>query len=381
MNSTTSLLLKTLVKPFYRQNAGQFIFIFIIFFGAVGEVGGYRKYTGPIPQLHYQYALITGMLNIPLLLVLVFLVWLIYAEKCAQYVLAALQRPDHSFLHLLNDLSACRRYRLLYFIQCMLYLPVIIYLFAIAGIAIYNHFLGLLVLICAFVVLVCALTAARFFYLLEYPGRSPLLFWPRLKVPFLSRGNLYWQFLLRYVLREHKLMMIGIKLFSCGIFYETIRAIATDNYDIRMPVLWYGLGILAHGVLIYRLRDMEQTRLLFYRGIPVSITQRMVQYGLFYALLLVPEMITIGLLSGHPLHYSDALAVGLCAYGLLLLLNSILYIAPIPIKDYLKIVLGIFLVLYFSVLAGMLLWLAVVLLVMAITLFRLFYYRYEDNAK
>jgi hypothetical protein len=47
MTSIFRILVKSLVRQFYRQNAGQLIFVFILFIGAVGELEGQLKYTGP----------------------------------------------------------------------------------------------------------------------------------------------------------------------------------------------------------------------------------------------------------------------------------------------------------------------------------------------
>src|SRR5258706_4120653 len=132
------ILVKSLVRQFYRQNAGQLIFVFILFIGAVGELEGQLKYTGPLFQFHYQYALILGMLGNRMLFALVFFAWLLYAEKCAQFVLGSLQQPDHSFAYLLNELPAKKMFGLLCRVQWLLFLPIGLYSLAILGVAIYK---------------------------------------------------------------------------------------------------------------------------------------------------------------------------------------------------------------------------------------------------
>lgn len=385
MNKTISILWKTLVRPFYRQNAGQFIFIFIVFFGAVGEVGGKAKYTGPILQLEYHYALINGLLTSRILLGLVFIAWLIYAEKCAQFVLAALQRPDHSFLYMLNRLSGRKMYGLLFLMQCLLYLPILLYTLAIIAVAFYKGQFLVMAGIVGYILLLCGCMAARFQYQFHNPGKAlpfpPLRsggLLPRLRLPFASGANVYWQFIIRYAIKEQKLLLTGIKLFSCGVLYLGMKAVTGGDYDIRMPVMLYSIGLFGHGVLIYRFRDLEERMLPFYRGLPVSLTSRLCQYGLLYFLLFIPEIITITWLIPRPLHYRDAMILILSGYGLLLLLNSILFIAPVKIKDYLKIVFCIFGLLYFCVLAGVLLWLAVIVLLAGVGMFFRGYYRYES---
>ncbi len=117
----------------------------------------------------------------------------------------------------------------------------------------------------------------------------------------------------------------------------------------------------------------------FYRGLPVSLLRRMAGYGLLYMVLLIPEMIVLGWVTPKPLHNKDAFELLLSGYSFLLLLNSLLFIAPIRIRDYLKIVFCLFLLLYFCVLAGIFVWLAICCLVISAVLFCRQYYRYDPG--
>ena len=53
MNINKKILIKSIVKPFYRQHAGMLIFLFLITFGAVGVVDG-------AGILDFHYSLIRG---------------------------------------------------------------------------------------------------------------------------------------------------------------------------------------------------------------------------------------------------------------------------------------------------------------------------------
>jgi hypothetical protein len=187
----------------------------------------------------------------------------------------------------------------------------------------------------------------------------------------------YWSFFIRHTLHERKALYLGIKLFSCAMLWFLTIGVPTADYDIRMPFLFYSIGLFGHGVLIYRFREFEERRLVFYRGMPVSLARRFMQYGLLYFLLFIPEMITISWLTPHALHYGDAIRLALSGYGLLLLLNSLLFVAPLKMIDFLKILLVIYGLLYFCAMAGMLLWLSVCLFTLAAGLFFARYYRYE----
>jgi hypothetical protein len=368
-----SVLVKTLVKPFYRQNAGQFVFIFILFFGAVGEIGGKARYTGPILQLEYQYALIQGMLSAPILFAAVLLAWWLYNEKCARFILGTLQSPDYAFLDMLNRLGAKRLYGVVLRVQLFLFLPISLYSIAVIGVACFKHWYLSGFCVTGYIGLLCCLNAARFRRQCQNPGKMLLR---RSRFP---QPPAYWTLFIRYAFREQKFLLTGIKLFSCGVLYFGMRTVTEDDYDLRMPVLLFSIGLFGHGVLIYKFRELEEKMLLFYRGLPVSLIRRMGGYGLLYLVLLIPEMIALVWVIPRPLHNKDAFELLFSGYSFLLLLNSLLFIAPIKIRDYLKIVFCLFLLLYFCVLAGIFVWLSVCSLVIASVLFRRQYYRYDSG--
>jgi hypothetical protein len=319
------------------------------------------------------------MLSSRTLLLLVLLAWLIYAEKCAQFMLAALRQPDHSFLHLLNNLPPKKMFGLLYRLQLLLFLPITVYSLAILGVAIYKGWVLSGIWIIAYILALCLLCAARYQYQLQHPGKRSLILLPRL-LPALPDVLYYWKFFIQYLFWEQRLLLAGVKIFSCGVLYLSVKTLSGDDYDPRMPSLLFGIGLFGHGVLVYRLRELEEKTLLFYRGLPVSLSRRLAQYGLLYGVVFIPELITIACLTPRPLHYGDAFRLLLSGYGFLLFLNSLLFITPFTIRRFLKIVLGLFLLMYFAVMGGFLGWLAIFILPGAVALFCWTYYRYNNTA-
>src|ERR1700749_124714 len=114
MRSTAAILNKTIIKTWYREQAGPFFFIFLVFFGAVA----------PSMQLAYHYSLIKGMLEVPAFMGLVALAWLGYAGKTDRFVRRILRSPESLFLHKLQDLPARRLYAHFVRIQLWLMFPV-----------------------------------------------------------------------------------------------------------------------------------------------------------------------------------------------------------------------------------------------------------------
>lgn len=366
------ILLTTFVRRFYRQNAGQLIFIFILFFGAVGELEGESKYTGPLFQLHYQYQLILGMLSSGIFMGVVGLAWFAYAEKCTRFVGAALQQKDHTCFYILNALPRRRLFTLFFRVQILLLLPLIIYSFAVLGVAIYKGWFLAGIGFIIYPIALCAMGAARLLYRLATPaGPSTVFLHP-------GARTAYWKFFLLYALRHQRIVFAGIKVISCGILFCSIRTLTTEYYDLRMIFLLFGIVIFGHSVLIYRFREWEESMLHFYRGLPVSLTRRLGQYALLYAIILIPEMIVIGGLTPAWIHWPDTLRLLLSGYSLLLLQNSLLFIALIPMRSFLKMTLGLFLLLYLAVMAGWLAAFSGLVLATAFLLFYRTYYRYNS---
>lgn len=369
MSITRTVLLKSLVKTFYRQNAGLLTFFLFMLLGAVGS-------ANEAGLLEYHYALIRGMLINPGFLILVLLLWFLYAMKCKQFISQTLRTRGYSFLHTLSFMKTGKVFRLLLLVEALIYLPVLWYVLVIAGVGIHLHQYAQVVVVILFNLIVCLLSARWFLYLLHNPGTNRFAI--RWKIPVLIRRKFYWTFFTRYLLNHRKALLLVIKLYNCGILYLMVSRQLGEVYDLSMILLFYCFGMLGHGVIIHQFRDLEESRLSFYRGLPVSLAGRFIQYGCLYFILFIPEIITISRLTPAYLRPADALLFGFLGYGLLLLLNSLLFIKPFGKKQYLKIVVVIFFILFAGIVTGTMIWLTMLSFLFSVYLFFSRYYRYES---
>jgi hypothetical protein len=358
---------KTLTATFYRQNSGFFLLLFVLFFGAVA----------PSEQLAYHYSLILGMLETPLFLGIVFFAWLMYGLKTIRFLLAMLDEPEAYFLYKLGVLSSRGLFRLCMGIQGILLLPVWGYALVVVGVAMYKQAYVAALLVPLYLAVINIAGAVCLRMRLLFPGRRWVSFIPRRRR---RRTVPYWSILLRYLLKEEKALVGGIKLFSCMTLYLLLKEQGPDDYDLRMPFLFYSLSLFGHGAILYRCRQLENTRLLFYRSLAVSQGARFGQYALFYLLLLLPEMLVLGWLTPHPIRVTDTIAFLLSGYSVLLLLNSLLYTASLTNRVFLRLCLLIFGILYCCVLGKDLILLSEIFLVTATILFFRGYARYEMRA-
>lgn len=338
MKSTTAILNKIIVKTWYREQAGFFFFIFLVFFGAVA----------PSMQLAYHYSLIRGMLESRIFMLLVALLWLGYTAKTHRFVARILSSPEYLFLYRLLDLSTRQLYGQFVRIQIWLMVPVWGYAVAVAGVAWQRKATSYTVGVSLYVLLLILLGAAGFTYRFTHRRSEENNAVNRRRKMFIP----YWSILGRFLIAQNRGLLIGIKLFSCSMLYAMLRIQTPDDYDLRLAYFVFSLALFGHGLLLYRCRELETTRLLWYRNLPVPRTRRFIQVALFCSLLLIPEMLILAWLTPDPIRIRDSVSFILSGYSVLLLLY--ISAATIAMGDYLKLCLVLFGILYGYVLGDLL---------------------------
>jgi len=370
MNIQRRVLFSSLVKPFYRQHAVLFCFFFYMMTLAVGRANG-------VGLLEYHYSLIRGMLMNPPFLFAVLAAWLLYAVKCAQYIAGNLRKPAFSYLYLLSLENGRKVYWLLLQAQLVLFLPVFSYLIFILKVGYREHWNIQSTGILLFVLSVCAISAWWHFYLLRNPTAAH--FRIRWKLP-IQKERYYVNFLFRFILEKSKVLFLIIKGYNCITLYLMLdgRNPARDQ-DLRMEALFFSIGILGHGVLIHRLKEMENNQLAFYRGLPVSLMRRFAQYSWFYFCLFIPELIIILFRTPSFLSYSESGFLIILGYGILLLLNSLQLYHYTGLMDYLKTIVQIFFAVIIAMIVRQLYTLSFLFLLLSVIIFFRRYYRFEPG--
>jgi len=371
MDSLQKILFKTLIKPFYKQNAGFFIFILVIMIGVVGELDG-------SDMLDYHYALILGMLNNFVIFILILLLWFLYAIKCVRFVTTSIQKKENSFLTILAGFETRKNYLQLFFSQFFIYLPVFLYSLVITVVAFYNKMFFEGIIVFVFNLTICIVSAGWYMHVLKNQDKNFNAYTD--KIFNLNIGNKnYGAILSRYIFSQQKIILFGLKLYDCAILYLIIRNLSKEDYDIRLAFILYSFGLFGHGILIYLVREFQEKKLSFLRSLPISVVNRFSQYCLLYGILLIPEIVTIILLTPKFLHFSDALIISVCSYSVLLFLNSLTFFTHESIKDFLKISVAIFFILIFSVFTQTQILFAVLFAGSSILLFTTRYFKYEHG--
>jgi hypothetical protein len=366
MNIQFAVLYSSFIKPFYRQHAALLCFFYYIMTLAVGNL------------TEYHYSLIRGMMLNPSFLMAVMAAWLVYALKCAQFIVLTLRNPAFSYLYMLSLANARKVYWLLLLVQGILFLPVLSYAIIVLGVGYHEHWYAQSGSVLLFNVSVCALSAWWYLYLLRKPGVIPFgITW---KLPSLLKRRHYESFLNRYILEKGKMLFLVIKGYNCATLYLMLDGRNPAlHQDLRMEFLFFSIGILGHGVLIHRIKEMENTGMAFYRGLPVSLNRRFAQYGWFYFCLFIPEIATIISRTPASLSYTEAGFLLFFGYGILLLLNSLQLYNYSGLKDYLKTIAQIFFAVMIAMIVRQLYALSVLFFLLSVIIFYRRYYRFDPS--
>ncbi|MBA3648122.1 MAG: hypothetical protein H0W62_06160 [Chitinophagales bacterium] len=361
----SKVLNRVIVAQFYQRNAGLFLFLFILLFGVVhGE-----------EVLYYHLTLIYAMLDSNLFMAVIFIVWLLYGLKCAQFTTKSLSEPENSFINVIACLSKREQLLALINLQWLLFLPVLIYTLFIISVGIYTKCFGQVLLVIAYNFLLCGLSAVFYRYKIQHPDSGKSL----IRFPFLTIKipKNYPAFFITYLLNELKIIFIVTKFFSATVLIAFLNGFFINVNDSRIPFLGFLLGIIAHCMLVFEFRKFEETRLNFSRNLPISRGKRFLSMAMVYTVVLLPEIII--LITSIPTIISAINFILLAVFGIstLLFLHCLLYW---PIRDtevFLKYVFGTFSILFFLILYKAYVAIISMLLLISLLIFFLRYYRYE----
>jgi hypothetical protein len=325
--------------------------------------------------LEYHFTLIKAMLTDYKFLAFVLIAWLVYGLKCEQFIADKLQGKNYAFISVLNTRTSSFVFVRMLQVQVMFFLPVILYAAICVWIGITHQWYANTVIIILFLLIVCLTGAWRYDRLIRKYGTMRTVSSVKMGLPF-SKGH-YIRFLLQYIGDRRKMLFLGIKIFSCLIVFGMLLNRAKEESDMSMFLLFYSFGLMGHGILIYKIRQMEEFNLGFYRGLPVSLSSRLIQYAVLYLVLLIPEIIIILLMTPVHLDFVNAFRLIFFGWGILILLNSLLFIGLFKPFSYLKIVSGIYFLVFLAILTGLTVPFTICLFLMSMYLFSQNYYLFE----
>lgn len=333
--SLSKVLIKIFSQGFYRVHAGLFLFVFLVIIGAVD----------PGQLLNYHKLLMLAFISSPLMLTVVFGIWLVYSIKTWHYTVTQIFAVHQQFLFY-SSTSFNRKQQLQSWMltQAVMLLPVMVYglIAVIVGLS-YHYVLGPVAII-LYLIFLSWVGAYLYITLINRQidgGRQSIL----LRLSSKWRKPFYSLFIY-YVFDKMKVRYAITKLISYLVVTGVFMLFADVRNDIRVAGIAMLAIAVAHSVLVFEERRFEETYLSFARGLPLARLRLFGGFALVYLVLLLPE--GIWLFS----RFSPLLAIELLLFGLsiVLLLHSLLYWMGLNMDKYLPWVLGLFMVLFWVIL-------------------------------
>jgi hypothetical protein len=353
------ILLKIFANGFYRAHAGLFLFGAFVMFGMVE----------PSQLVGYHSTLMLAFISNPIMMLVVFAVWLLYTFKCWHFVAGQVFALHQQFLfYSSSSYQKTKQFLAWFILQATIALPVLAYGIIAVGVGVkHGFYLGSFAVLC-YLFFIIAISA--WFYmrlinqLIDGSSQSTVLKLTK------SWKKPYFSLYIYHVFDKLKLKYIITK----GISYLIITGVFLMFEDVSHDLRVAGIALLAiavsHSVLIFDERQFEETFLIFSKTLPYSRVQLFLSFLGVYGALLLPEAIWLFV------RFSPIMAIGLLAFALslILLFHSLLYRFGLNMEKYMTWVLGLFIVVFWVVMFRLIWGLVCVNLVVAYLVFYRSYY-------
>ena len=376
-SSLTTVLIKIFVKGFYRVHSGIFLFFFVtvlMYFFFIEVLN--QTHLPPDQIVLYNLMLVLTLISSPVMVALVFIVWLGFTVKSWNYITGQMIMPSNQFLfYSSTSLSKVNQFKSWFIAQLTISLPIIAYgLFSFVIGIIFDYYI-IPVVILSYVLLLSAVSALIYVRHANKPINLN-------SKSILSRivGNWskpFFSLFLYHVFDKLKVTLIVTKLLSYGIIIGSFYLLADVNDNLRVAGIVI-LGIVtAHAILIYQSYRFEETYLSFSRNFPYSRAKIYSNWTVTFLLLTLPENIWI--LSTFDPEISFALVIFNLGTGMLF--RNLLYIVTLDMRKFIYWVFFIF-NLFFMIILLKLFWLLVPLnIIISIIIFDRTYYRPKNFIK
>ncbi|MGR3809628.1 hypothetical protein [Jiulongibacter sp. NS-SX5] len=267
------MLIKTIIREYYRENVGFYLFIVLFFFG-------FMKSSD-----HLQ--LINVLISKPIFLFAVALFWLVHVLKTSYYFHQKLQDPAFGFLqtYRLHALDV-KKWKGLLIAQVGFNLPFLLYAIAMMAIALQqSNFYALVILLlvnCLLIILPSIYLNRRLMNFITEKSKS-------IHFDFMPGWPQFY--FTRHLMQSKWLLLISSKLYTCFLLVGGARLFLTDDYDFRLLGLSTFLALIGLFALAKEKVAFEEQKLNFRRGFPKGIGRKFIGILKESFLFLIPEII------------------------------------------------------------------------------------------
>jgi hypothetical protein len=201
---------------------------------------------------------------------------------------------------------------------------------------------------------------------------------PRVKYPFRLPGGLF-SFLLKFIFREQFMVLLVIKCISFFCLYGLAK-LETRVYEDRLLWLIYLTVLIGHSIIIYRNHHFIESRLYFFRNLPLRRLNLFLSLLVIYIVVLLPEIWAlkgVAIIQQESANYIWMILSGPC---ILLLMHCLLYTEDMKMEAYMQLVFGAWIVLIFFSLSDNKWMIPIICGLMSLFIFYSSYYNYEKKA-
>jgi hypothetical protein len=368
MKPVCNILSRSITIPFYRQNAGLFLFLFFLLFGTQPSL--YHIVT-------FHYAIIKSILNLGSFFFLTLGIWVLYSFKVISFINGCLKKESYDFLFLMNEIRKGKRF--FYLLQMIIHLlaPVWIYGLVVITTAVKEQkWVNAITIL--FTLITFLVAAAFITYTLLQKAKSlqqisnvtPIF-------PVLLPVSLF-RFCMRFIFQRQFPALLITKLlsFTSLYFFTRMESLLFEN---RMLWLIFITALIGHSFIIYRLFQFIEKDMSIYRNMPVKKAALLISLFGVYCILLLPEAWALLGVAINQHNWQDYGWMLVTGPGLLLLLHSLLYTEDMKMEGFLKLLFGVWIVFVFFSLSQNHWLMGLVSIVFAIIIFLMSYSQYEKN--
>lgn len=330
----TKVLLKIFANGFYRVHAGLFLFIGLVMVGAIP----------PQNLWMYEKTLMLAFVSGPIMMLVVFAIWLLYTIKAVHYVSTQIFAVNQQFLfYSSNSFNRNKQFESWACVQFVVLFPIIGYGLIAVFVGFINHYYMASITILLYLVFLTAASAGIYVKLINRLMDGS-------KQSFLLKISSKWRkpFFSLYVYHlsdKMKVTYLITKALSWLIIIGVFTLFADVKTDTRVAGIAMLAIITAHAVLIYQQHVFEGQYLAFSRNLPYSHSTRFLNYAKSYLLLLLPEIIWL-FSRFNPMIAFELLLLGL---SIILFFHCLLYNIGHDMDKYLQWVMGTFIVLFWVI--------------------------------
>jgi len=292
--------------------------------------------------MSYHLALINGIIEVPVFMTIVMVIWFFYNLKCIFFCLRTVENDSSYLLFNFQAIDTWKQLLLLLACHFLLYFPIFAYVLLILNVAAQQGNTSAVISLLIFHSSMYIMAIYLHYRKLNFSFKEWALAGQLSRVTrFSIRKNVYF-YLFYYTIDSLKLGFLVLKVVSL-LLLGVILVMNQNEFQVRNFIIFFLLIILIHAIIVYNYVGFIEKKLSFIKNLPLSVWNYLNIYAITYCLILLPELIYIMINGQNLIPLNNILLFFGISVGQLLLYTAVLYASSFRMKTYVKIILAIYL--------------------------------------